>query len=229
MKPIPDVQKALSQTRNVHGSSARMDSLSKHFLGLPYIANSLIGSASTPETFTYSLKAFDCVTYMETVLALAGSRSVKEFASSLKGIRYDRGRVDWRRRNHYMTGWIRNNVRSGWVRRVHLEGPRRQKTRMLDLLPGLPVRKQRFTCTPKGALSKAVSQVRSGDLIFFASTRFHNDVFHCGIVIRQGDTLLLRHASRSQGAVVEQTLSSFLKQNRMAGVILTRPAERNQG
>ena len=35
----------------------------------------------------------------------------------------------------------------------------------------------------------------------------------------------MRHASRSQGGVVEQELSSFLKANRMAGVILARPVE----
>jgi hypothetical protein len=33
----------------------------------------------------------------------------------------------------------------------------------------------------------------------------------------------MRHASRSQGSVVEQELSEFLKANRMAGVIVVRP------
>jgi len=33
----------------------------------------------------------------------------------------------------------------------------------------------------------------------------------------------MRHASRSQGMVVEQELSEFLKANRMAGVIVVRP------
>jgi len=44
-------------------------------------------------------------------------------------------------------------------------------------------------------------------------------------VLRDGERLLMRHASRSQGGVVEQELSSFLKTNRMAGVILARPVE----
>ena len=35
--------------------------------------------------------------------------------------------------------------------------------------------------------------------------------------------VLMRHASRSQGGVVEQELTEFLKANRMAGVIVVRP------
>jgi hypothetical protein len=65
--------------------------------------------------------------------------------------------------------------------------------------------------------------LRSGDLIFFASTRKNLDMFHAGIIVRDGEKILMRHASRSQGGVVEQELSEFLKANRMAGVIVVRP------
>jgi hypothetical protein len=50
-------------------------------------------------------------------------------------------------------------------------------------------------------------------------------VFHCGIVVNNGYGVMMRHASRSRGGVVEQPLSEFLKQNRMAGVIVVRPVE----
>jgi cell wall-associated NlpC family hydrolase len=96
------------------------------------------------------------------------------------------------------------------------------------MVPGLPPRKQRFSCVPKRRLGKIAGNIQSGDLIFFASTRPHLDVYHCGIVIRDGERLLMRHAARSQGGVVEQDLSTFLKANRMAGVILARPVEQAQ-
>jgi hypothetical protein len=64
--------------------------------------------------------------------------------------------------------------------------------------------------------------LQTGDLIFFASTRKHLDVFHAGIIVR-GKKVSLRHASRSKGSVVEQELSEFLKANRMTGVIVMRP------
>jgi hypothetical protein len=65
--------------------------------------------------------------------------------------------------------------------------------------------------------------MQSGDLIFFASTRGNLDVFHAGIIVRDGNRVLMRHASRSHGFVVEQELGEFLKANRMAGVIVVRP------
>jgi len=65
--------------------------------------------------------------------------------------------------------------------------------------------------------------LQTGDLIFFVSTRKNLDVFHTGIIIRDGKRLLMRHASRSRGLVVEQDLNEFLKANRMAGVIVVRP------
>jgi hypothetical protein len=55
------------------------------------------------------------------------------------------------------------------------------------------------------------------------STRKNLDVFHAGIIVRDGKNILLRHASRSRRMVVEQELSEFLKANRMAGVIVVRP------
>jgi len=83
-----------------------------------------------------------------------------------------------------------------------------------------------FSCVPKRSLSRIDSRIQTGDLIFFASTRSQLDVFHCGIVVRSGNSLLLRHASRSQSGVVEQQLSQFLKANRTAGIMLARPVER---
>jgi cell wall-associated NlpC family hydrolase len=72
-------------------------------------------------------------------------------------------------------------------------------------------------------LRRLAAHLQSGDLIFFVSTRKNLDVFHAGIIVRDGKSVLLRHASRSRGVVVEEELSEFLKANRMAGVIVVRP------
>ena len=101
-------------------AGSRIDILSRHFLGQPYTINPLIGSADTPEVFTVSLDGFDCVTYIETILALARASSVDDFSEWLRKIRYEGGRVTWDRRNHYMTNWIRNNARAGTLRPRHL-------------------------------------------------------------------------------------------------------------
>jgi hypothetical protein len=214
----------LSQTRANNTAGDRIEALSRSFLGSPYKTN-LIGSAGTPEVFVAYLDAFDCVTYVETVVALARSSSVDDFIECLRMIRYEDGRIAWDRRNHYMTGWIHNNLKEGILRRVTANGPVASKERMLNTVAGLPAKKIRFTCIPKTAIGRLKPHLRTGDLIFFASVRKHLDIFHCGIVIRDRDRTLLRHAARSRSGVVEQELSEFLDANRMAGVIAGRPTE----
>jgi len=206
--------------------ATRVESISRQFLGRTYITDPLTRSPDTPEVLITDNGGFDCVTYVETVVARAYARNSRDLASFLRRIRYDSGRVDWKHRNHYMTNWIRNNARAGLVKRVNFGASSIAKQRRLTMVPGLAPQNQRFSCLPKRLLPKVAARIHSGDLIFFASTRPHLDVFHCGIVIREGDRLLLRHASRSQGGVVEQELSTFLNANRMAGVILARPVEK---
>jgi len=220
------IEKLLSQSKSHRSGAGRIETFSRHFLGHPYTTNPLIGSAESPEVFVASLNGFDCVTYVETILVLSRATNSAEFVDWLRKIRYEGGRVEWRLRNHYMTNWIRNNARLGVLRRLPLRGvPAVTKQRVLDVVPSLPPVRSRFECVPKRSLKKFLSQAETGDLIFFASTRKHLDVFHCGIIVRDGDHVRMRHASRSRGGVVEQNLDEFLKANRMAGVIVVRPID----
>jgi hypothetical protein len=218
------VEQLLSKTKYERSAVSRIDVLSRQFLGYPYKPKPLIGSAGTAEVFTASLDEFDCVTYIETIVALARAYKVDDFIEWLRKIRYERGRIQWERRNHYMTLWIRNNVRNGIVRPVPMPAvPVLSRERVLNVVPGLAAQRTRVKCVPKAAVPRLAAHLQSGDLIFFVSTRKHLDVFHAGIIVRDGKSMLMRHASRSQGGVVEQELSEFLKANRMAGVIVVRP------
>ncbi len=224
------VGRLLSQIKDERCAAARIEALSRRFLGSPYKSNPLIGSAEVPEVFTASLGGFDCVTYLETVLALSRARGADDFSRWLRKIRYDGGHVQWQRRNHYMTGWIRNNVRQGIIRPLSKSAlPSLSHERFLNVVPGLPAKRTRITCTPKRATARIAPLLRGGDLIFFVSTRRNLDVFHCGIIVRDGKTILMRHASRSEGLVVEQPLKDFLKSNRMTGVIVMRPGDAGRG
>lgn len=204
----------------------RIGIFSRHFLGSPYKSTPLIGSADKAEVFTASLDGFDCVTYIETILALARASNVDEFIESLRKIRYEQGCILWERRNHYMTQWIRNNLREGIIRTVSMPAvPVIIRERVLDVVPGLAPQRIPVKCVPKLAISRVEPYLQSGDLIFFASTRRNLDVFHAGIIVRDRQRILMRHASRSQSFVVEQQLNDFLKANRMTGVIVVRPTE----
>src|SRR5216683_5920569 len=218
------VEQLLSKTKNDDSAASRIDFLSRQFLGHPYKPNPLIGSADTAEVFTASFDGFDCVTYIETVVALARASNVDDFTEWLRKIRYERGRIQWERRNHYMTQWIRNNVREGVVKPVSMPAvPTLSRERVLNVVPGLDPQRARVKSVPKPAVPRLVRYLQNGDLIFFASTRKNLDMFHAGIIVRDGKKVSMRHASRSQGGVIEQELSEFLKANRMAGVVVVRP------
>lgn len=218
------VEQLLSKTKHDRSAASPIETLSRHFLGRPYKPDPLIGSADTSEVFTASLHGFDCVTYIETVVALALASNVDDFTDWLRTTRYEHGSVQWDRRNHYMTLWIRNNIRNGILKPVSMRAvPIVSKERILNVVPGLDPQRTRIKCVPKAAVPRLQRHLQTGDLIFFVSTRKNLDTFHAGIIVRDGKKILMRHASRSQGSVVEQKLSDFLKANRMAGVIVVRP------
>ena len=203
----------------------RIEYISRDFLGKPYVENSLVGGPETPEVLTISLEAFDCVTYIETVLGLAFSRSTTSFVTAIREMRYENGEVDWRRRNHFMIDWIRNNELRGFIRDLTTGSRTVEKTRNLDSIKGLPPRQATFRCFPKQNLSQVSLACETGDLIMFASTRRWLDVFHVGLLIKHANGFVMRHATRTAGCVIEQDLSEFIRNNRMSGFMLSRPVQ----
>lgn len=218
------VEQLIRAAKDERSAAGRMDVLSRQFLGYPYQSDPLIGSAETAEVFTASLEGFDCVTYLETIVSLACASNADDFTDLLRRIRYDKGRIEWNRRNHYMTDWIRNNLREGILRRVSMPAvPTVSKVRVLNVVRGLPAHRTQMKWVTKPAFTRLEPHLETGDLIFFVSRRKNLDVFHAGIIVRVGQKLRMRHASRSQAGVVEQELREFLKANRMAGVVVARP------
>jgi hypothetical protein len=217
------LRELLSRVDRRQPLAERIEQASRHLLGQPYRAHPLIGSAELPEVFTVSLDGFDCVTYIETVLGLALAGTAERCVAVMRRIRYREGRVDWTRRNHYMSGWIAGNARAGFLARAPLGAASVVRARTLNAVPGLPARRVWLRCLPKHDFWRVRDAVRTGDVICFASTRSNLDVFHAGIAVWSQGELRLRHASRSQGRVVEQALAGFLERNTMAGVIVARP------
>jgi hypothetical protein len=217
------IEQALDCVKLADTCAERIDCLSARFLGRAYISDPLGGGPDSKEELSLALDGFDCVTYMETVLSLARSRAASEFAGELREMRYRDGLVDWHHRNHYMVDWIANNAKRGIVRDI-TSGPATViKIKNLSLLKSLPAKIASFRCFPKHALGKTRSLIQTGDVILFASTKKNLDVFHTGFLIKHGDEISLRHATRAAGQVVEQSLASFLKTHRMSGFILLRP------
>lgn len=203
--------------------SSRLDKISAYFLGRPYVEGSLGGGVNLPEVLSVSLDAFDCVTYIETVLALALSETADDFIEAIRRIRYADGRVDWFHRNHYMIDWAPNNQNAEFIADITSGPDTAEKTCRLSLIPGLPTKTATFRYFPTENISRAEPSMEAGDLIFFVSAKPALDVFHTGLLVERGGAWLMRHAARTAGAVIEQELREFIDRNSMLGVILLRP------
>ncbi|HYP30004.1 MAG TPA: N-acetylmuramoyl-L-alanine amidase-like domain-containing protein [Blastocatellia bacterium] len=223
-----EVEALLSSVERQARLPDRVEYLSRAFLARPYAVNPLGGGPDLEETLTASLDAFDCVTYIESVLALALARDAGEFRDILKRVRYEDGEVAWHKRNHYMSGWATNNVSAGFVRDVTAGPFAEQVTRRLSVVEGLPPREVSFHLYRKRRLSSVAARIETGDLILFASAKRNLDFFHTGLLVEGGGEIMLRHAARSEGSVIEQPLADFLTRFRMSGFALLRPADYNE-
>jgi len=219
----------LSLLEGIEPAGERMNIISAALLDTPYRNFPLVGSAAYPEKMICSLDGFDCVTYMESALALSRSSRANEYPDRLRELRYRKGVVQWEKRNHYMVDWIRRNSESGAVRPVTSGEVCRKIHRTLSEVTDLPSKVVSFTFLPRRDVNDFRPRIESGDLVFFVSTQDSLDVFHTGILVWGGTGLVLRHACRSRGRVIEEELTAFLAKNRSAGIIVARPRRPKEG
>lgn len=101
----------------------RIDWISGQFLGVPYMLGSLgEGPKARFDQFPqYRVDAFDCDTYVNTIVSLAVAHSLASFQQCIKKIRYKNGTVSYLQRNHF-TGldWNQNNQKTGLIRDITL-------------------------------------------------------------------------------------------------------------
>lgn len=220
------------------------------FLHKPYQAGTLEGFDE--EKLIVNVSAFDCTTFVETVLALArcagtGKLSNREFRKNLKSIRYRNGKINgYSSRLHYFTDWLSDNVGKKIVTDMsqNLGGKALRKqinflTTHQELYPVLKNKTQlakmaiiernlssrTFHIVEKNKVSAQKGKINNGDIIAFATRQEGLDVAHIGFAIRQGHSLRLLHASKKEGAVVisQSTLQAYLKSNKtFTGIIVAR-------
>ncbi len=203
----------------------RLKFISAQFLGKPYIIGPLIGSDTEAEVFTATYDGFDCVTYLETCLALAWAKNADEVNDLLRTIRYRNGNVQWEDRLHYTTDWNKYHVKRGDFTDVTRGDDTLTRTKEINFLKCFAPRTITYRYFPKRKLNKVSKRFRNGDLIYFASTRKGLDTFHVGLLVWVNDKLMLRHAAKSKGGVVQQELAEFVKVNTMPGFIVARPKD----
>ena len=211
--------------RDLPTIAERIDFISRALIGTPYRGYTLIGGPHRPERFVVRDDCFDCVTYCETVLAAARAERLSDFEPELRRIRYHNGVVAWRARNHYFADWSANNVADGICTRVILPGGE-IVDKTLTYMRALGPRRVSFDAIPRASVLANRARLMTGDIIGFLSSRPRLDYFHVGFVIIAPDgELLLRHAARSHGRVLDERLTHFLALNRVRRVTLLRPLE----
>jgi hypothetical protein len=99
----------------------RIDAASGHFLGEPYLEGALGEGAQAQfdQRPLYRTDAFDCVTYVATVLALVESNDLEQFKRTIVAINYQQLPVIFRQRNHFMEiDWNPKNRRNGYLQDI---------------------------------------------------------------------------------------------------------------
>jgi hypothetical protein len=214
----------IEEARAYPSMSERIAYISHALLGAPYITDPLGGGPDEKERLTLREDGFDCVTFCETVLAAARSRTPDAFAFELRKLRYRDGKIDWFARNHYFVEWGINNIANGTCRALVLPGAERVR-KTLDYMQALPAARVEFESIPRGSLFAHADRLATGDIVAFVSRRAGIDVFHTGLLIVDGDALRLRHCARSRGRALEQPLARFLAFSGARKVVLWRPLE----
>jgi cell wall-associated NlpC family hydrolase len=239
------------KTRERHFSSGDLIvETGRFFLGAPYREGTLEGEGR--EKLIVNLHAFDCTTFVETVLALvrcaaSGKLRAPEFRRNLQYIRYRGGKIDgYASRLHYFTDWLANNQKKKVLKDISrlLGGARQQKEihfmtthreqyaalthqNQADKMRQIQRRLSRksFYVIGRERVSQIQDGIQPGDIIAFTTNQEGLDVAHVGFAVRERRRLRLLHASRREGAVVvsAETLPAYLRRCRnFTGILVAR-------
>lgn len=219
------IRQLIADTRPMKSIGERMKYVSGRLLGLPYLANPLIGSPHTPEEMVTRMDAFDCTTYLQTVLALALAKSPDDFTGKLRDIRYADGEVNYYKRLHYTVDWAQYQIRRGLLTDLTLGEDIIVREKVLSFLKEIEPKRVTMRYFSKAALGYVSRWLVDGDLIYFVSARKDLDTFHVGMIFRHGSQVVMRHARHKRERVLEQPLEEFFQRSQFSGFIINRPKD----
>ena len=224
--------------------------IGEFFIGTSYLAGTL--EVEGTESLVVNLREFDCVTFVENVVAItwflrSRERSFESFQRLLQKIRYRRGRLQgYSSRLHYFSEWIHDNQKKGILKDVTRkigDRPFRKTINFMTTHPNLylslgemvnlrrmksverTISTSLFFSIPKKVLRRFEDRIRDGDLIAITTNREGLDVQHVGLAATVKNRIHLLHASSGEGRVVlsQNTLYRYLMQSRTrSGAMVVR-------
>ncbi|MEM6614866.1 MAG: N-acetylmuramoyl-L-alanine amidase-like domain-containing protein [Cyanobacteria bacterium P01_C01_bin.72] len=223
--------------------------ISQQLLGAEYQAGLL--DQSTQETLVISLQKFDCLLFIETVLAIAQNinqpdHSYQAFTQNVENQRYWNGTMNgYCSRLHYFSDWIADNENRGNVKNITRQLGGVDTIKKLNFMtthrssyPNLAQNEPNFNCLarveasltptfnyiPTENISQTYSQLQPGDIIGVATKIPGLDFTHTGFVYQQPDgNMGLIHASPAGEVVIAQDLQKYIGNVQNAiGIVVSR-------
>ncbi len=224
----------LIESSKISDPGKRIDFISKHFLDTRYKESTLIGDIKTPEVFVINLEDVDCFTFLDYVEAMRISRFFVEFKKNLKRTRYQSGRIAFKYRNHFFTDWMEFNkdlieditVDTGIGKSKKVKKRLNEKDNGRYFLPGIPCREREIVYIPSEVIKDAINEkLQTGYYVGIYSEKTGLDVSHVGIIIKEGDTVNLRHASsvKNNRKVIDENFKKYILNK--PGFIVLRPRD----
>lgn len=187
------------------------------FLNAPYVGGTLEGEEE--ETLIVNLREFDCMTLVESCLALSRclaypAPDMDYFERMLRQIRYRNGNLDgYTSRLHYTSDWIRDNADAGIVEDITraLGGYRIKMDVHYLSKKGIAGMKEiedkinarnTYYYIPKEEIDQCASKIKNGDIICFVTTLKDLDIAHLGIAYWHKNQLTFVHASSTAEEVI---------------------------
>ena len=214
------------------------------YLDTPYVEHTL--DLDGPEELILNCDEVDCTTLVEYVLAeslcpvVNGDISEGTFAQKLQLIRYRDGKINgYPSRLHYISDWINNGVRNGFLEDITAEKSQDTQQLNLNYMSTHPQDYKQLANSPEDvATMKRIEEsltgqtvhylpkdkvpynglpwIKNGDIIAITTNTPGLDIAHLGIAFYADGKLTLIHASSDKGMVVASTttLSQMLKDNK---------------
>ena len=228
----------------------------EQLIGRPYTAGLL--DAPDQETLVVDLRQFDCVLYVENVIALAqaialGETDYEAYAGRVERLRYREGTLgSYCSRLHYFTEWIVDNQARGAVRNVTQEAGGEVFDKDIvfmsenrDSYPKLAT-DSTYACIvdmesslrdvdlfyiPQDRIAEAYGALRPGDVIATATSIGGLDVTHTGFVHQTEAGTGFMHASLASNAVkVSPDLEDYVQDVKsQIGIVVARPVDPRDG
>ncbi len=220
------------------------------FLGVPYKAGTL--DVNKEENLICHNDVFDCVTFVEYVLAISiyqlQTTESKKFEEILTDMRYEQGRIEgYGSRLHYFTGWIDQQANTGRFLDITYDlggiayhNPLFFMSKNKTLYPKLsdPTAFSKILATekklssskryyiPKSKVKNIEAKLESGDIVGITTNIKGLDVIHTGFIYKKDGKAYLLHASEKEKKVCisDLSLAEYLATNpKQSGIIVLRP------